>query len=59
MGFIVSPFFGPWMYENVHPHAPFIGAGVMLLAMAVFARRVFPANQVILDDPDEQADLYD
>ena len=59
MGFIVSPFFGPWMYENVHPFAPFIGAGVMLLMMAVFARKVFPANQVLEDDPDDMPDLYD
>ena len=59
MGFIVSPFFGPWMYENVHPFAPFIGAGVMLLLMAVFARKVFPANQVMEDDPDEPPEIYD
>lgn len=59
MGFIVSPFFGPWMYENVHPHAPFIGAGVMLIVMAFFARKVFPANQVMDDDPDDPPELYD
>ena len=54
MGFIVSPFFGPWMYENVHTAAPFIGAGVMLLMMAAAARKVFPANQVLEDDPDDE-----
>ena len=59
MGFIVSPFFGPWMYENVHPFAPFIGAGVMLIFMAVFARLVFPANQVMEEDPEDPPDLYD
>ncbi len=59
MGFIVSPFFGPWMYENVHPYAPFLGAGVMLLFMAGFARKVFPANQVMEDDPDEPPEIYD
>ncbi|MEQ9315958.1 MAG: MFS transporter, partial [Henriciella sp.] len=59
MGFIVSPFFGPWMYENVHPFAPFIGAGVVLLFMAAFARKVFPANQVIVEDPDEERDIFD
>lgn len=59
MGFIVSPFFGPWMYENVHHYAPFIGAGVMLLVMAAFARKVFPANQVIMDDPDDTPEIYD
>lgn len=57
-GFIVSPFFGPWMYENVHQSAPFIGAGVVLVLMAVFARRVFPANQVYQDD-DDQPEIYD
>ena len=59
MGFIVSPFFGPWMYQNVHHYAPFIGAGVMLLVMAAFARKVFPANQVIMDDPDDTPEIYD
>lgn len=59
MGFIVSPFFGPWMYENVHPFAPFIGAGVVLLIMAAFARRIFPADQVMDDDPDEPPEIYD
>ncbi|WP_084396370.1 MFS transporter [Henriciella aquimarina] len=59
MGFIVSPLFGPWTYQNVHPFAPFIGAGVMLLVMAVFARKVFPASQVVADDPDEPPEMYD
>lgn len=58
MGFIVSPFFGPWTYEHVHQSAPFIGAGVVLLVMAFFARRVFPANQVYQDD-DDQPEIYD
>ena len=59
MGFIVSPFFGPWMYENVDPSAPFIGAGCILLVMAALAYRVFPANQVMEDDPDDSPDIYD
>ncbi len=46
------------MYENVHQSAPFIGAGVVLLLMALFARRVFPANQVYQDD-DDQPEIYD
>lgn len=59
VGFIVSPFFGPWMYEHVHPHVPFIGSGMLLLVMAGFARKVFPANQVMEDDPDEPPEIYD
>ena len=55
----MSPFFGPWMYENVHQSAPFIGAGVLLVAMAIFARKVFPANQVYQDDPDDTPEIYD
>lgn len=38
MGFVVSPLFGLWMYENVHPAAPFILAGVLLVGMALYAR---------------------
>ena len=38
MGFIVSPLFGLWMYENVDPSAPFIFVGVLLVVMAVYAR---------------------
>ena len=37
MGFIVSPFFGPFLYEFVHPALPFALAGAMLLALSVFA----------------------
>ncbi len=36
-GFIVSPFFGLWMYENVDEHAPFIFAAVVLAMMGVYA----------------------
>lgn len=59
MGFIVSPFFGPWMYENVHPFAPFLGAGTLLLFMAAFARKVFPATQLYSEDTDEPPEIYD
>jgi len=37
IGFTVSPFFGPWMYEFVHPAAPFAIAGSLLALMAGFA----------------------
>lgn len=38
MGFIVSPFFGPFLYEFVHPALPFALAGGMLISLAIFAR---------------------
>lgn len=38
MGFIVSPFFGPFLYEFVHPALPFALAAIMLIMMAIFAR---------------------
>ena len=37
MGFIVSPFFGPFLYETVSHHAPFLIAGGLLIAMSIFA----------------------
>lgn len=37
IGFIVSPFFGPWLYEFAHPALPFALAGMLLLLMAPFA----------------------
>lgn len=37
MGFVVSPLFGLWMYEHVHPAAPFIFVGVLLVLMAIYA----------------------
>ncbi len=37
IGFVVSPFFGPWMYEFADPSVPFLIAGTLLLAMAPFA----------------------
>lgn len=36
MGFIVSPFFGPFLYESVSRTAPFVIAGVLMLLMAIF-----------------------
>ena len=38
MGFIVSPFFGPFLYEFVHPALPFALAATMLILLAIFAR---------------------
>ncbi|MEO0816325.1 MAG: MFS transporter [Pseudomonadota bacterium] len=37
IGFVVSPFFGPWLYEFAHPALPFAIAGGLLLMMAPFA----------------------
>jgi len=37
MGFVVSPFFGLWMYENVHSSAPFIFSAVLAIALALYA----------------------
>lgn len=38
MGYIVSPFFGPWLYEHAHRDLPFLFAALVLVAMAVYAR---------------------
>ncbi len=37
VGFVISPFFGPWLYQNGHPAAPFLLAAVLLASMALFA----------------------
>ncbi|MEL7481898.1 MAG: MFS transporter, partial [Pseudomonadota bacterium] len=44
MGFVVSPFLGPLVYEFVHPAAPFLIAAVLLTGLALFARFVLPAQ---------------
>ncbi|MEM6899380.1 MAG: MFS transporter [Pseudomonadota bacterium] len=49
MGFIVSPFFGPFMYEFVHPALPFLLAASLLVILAVFARFTLPDQRVIPD----------
>lgn len=36
-GFIVSPIFGLWAYEHVHPFSPFAFSAVILIAMGIFA----------------------
>ncbi|HOY79829.1 MAG TPA: MFS transporter, partial [Hyphomonadaceae bacterium] len=37
MGFVISPLFGLWMYENVSSEAPFIFCGVLVVPMAIYA----------------------
>lgn len=37
MGFVVSPFFGLWMYENVSSSAPFIFCALLVVALAIYA----------------------
>lgn len=44
MGFVVSPFLGPYVYEYVDPAAPFVIAAVLLAALALFARFVLPVQ---------------
>ncbi|MBI1339892.1 MFS transporter [bacterium] len=39
MGFVVSPLFGLWMYENVDDAAPFAFCTIVLLMMAAYAWR--------------------
>ncbi|MEL6663346.1 MAG: MFS transporter [Pseudomonadota bacterium] len=54
IGFVVSPFFGPWLYEFAHPALPFAIAGVLLVLMASFAA-VF-AGPTIVEDIEVHAD---
>jgi MFS family permease len=37
MGFVVSPFFGLWMYENVSSEAPFLFSTGLVLLLALYA----------------------
>ncbi len=37
MGFVISPLFGLWMYENVSSEAPFIFCTGLVIAMALYA----------------------
>lgn len=37
MGFVVSPLFGLWMYENVNSQAPFIFCTGLVVVMAIYA----------------------
>lgn len=51
-GFIVSPIFGLWAYEHIHPFFPFAFAAVVLAAMGVFAY-FQGASRVVVDDEDD------
>jgi MFS family permease len=42
MGFIVSPIFGLWMYDEVSPASPFIFCGVVTVALGVYALMATP-----------------
>ncbi len=37
MGFVISPLFGLWMYENVSPEAPFIFCTGLVVVLAIYA----------------------
>lgn len=57
IGFVVSPFFGPWMYEFAHPAVPFLIAGTVLLVMAPFAAvTANPAGAELASDAPGPAD---
>jgi MFS family permease len=51
MGFVVSPLFGLWMYQNISPAAPFAFCAVLLAAMTIYAwftaQSVRPSREVI------------
>jgi MFS family permease len=51
-GFIVSPIFGLWAYENIHHFAPFIFAAIVLCAMGIFA--FFKAKIEYTEETDEE-----
>ena len=38
MGFIITPFFGLFLYEYVNPHLPFVICAGLLVFMVLFAR---------------------
>lgn len=46
MGFVVSPVFGLWLYENIDGAAPFIFSTVLLVVMAGYAWFTAPAAVV-------------
>jgi MFS family permease len=37
MGFVISPLFGLWMYENVSPESPFIFCTGLVVVLAIYA----------------------
>ena len=38
MGFIITPFFGLFVYEYVHPQLPFLFCAALLAFMILYAR---------------------
>ena len=53
MGFIITPFFGLFIYEYVNPHLPFIFCAGLLSFMILYAR--FGLKDGV-GEPDEEAD---
>ncbi len=53
-GFIVSPIFGLWAYENIHPLFPFAFAAVILVLMGIFA--YFYGASKIQDADDQEGE---
>ena len=47
MGFIISPFFGPFLYESVSQTAPFLIGGAIMLAMSVFIAFRLPSTRAL------------
>ena len=56
-GFVVSPFFGLWAYENIHHFAPFIFAAILLVAMGIFAFFKAKVNYTDLESETEGSDV--
>lgn len=52
MGFVASPIFGLWAYENIHPAFPFIFSAVVLSFMGLFA--YFRATASYADDDEAE-----
>jgi hypothetical protein len=44
MGFVVSPLFGLWMYDEVSPASPFIFCGVLTLVLTAYALFATPRS---------------
>ncbi len=53
MGFIVTPFFGLFLYEFVSPQLPFIICTTLLIAMALFAQFVLGDRGEVTSDESE------
>ena len=61
MGFVVSPIFGLWAYEHIHPSFPFAFSAIVLCFMGVFAffkaTPVYAENEEVAqgmdDDPND------